>query len=158
MVGAFIVYGAWWSTAGYVVAENGCHIWVGDKNPRGYGRVYADGKKQYAHRVRYEREIGPVPAGLVLDHYVCSNTSCCNPRHVRPVTARENALRDNVHARKTHCPRGHEYVAGNLVARRDGSRECLVCATAYQRAYQKEYRAKLRAKCGHAPRRIPRDQ
>jgi 5-methylcytosine-specific restriction endonuclease McrA len=37
---------------------------------------------------------------------------------------------DNGRARRTHCPRGHALVAGNLEARRGGHRSCLTCANA----------------------------
>lgn len=77
---------------GWIVAENGCHIWQGARTG-GYGAVRVNGRMLRAHRARYEREVGPIPEGLVLDHFACDNRLCCNPAHVRPVTVRENVLR-----------------------------------------------------------------
>jgi hypothetical protein len=75
-----------------------------------------------AHRVRYEDEVGPIPEGMVLDHYMmpggCS-TSCCNPEHVRPITNRSNILRgcspSAKNARKSHCIHGHPLSGDNLM-------------------------------------------
>jgi hypothetical protein len=55
------------SGAGYVVTSSGCHLWTGSLSSSGYGRVRFDGRDCPVHRLRYEREVGPVPAGLVLD-------------------------------------------------------------------------------------------
>lgn len=117
---------------GWVVAENGCHIWQGAMNGSGYGVVGVEGRNRYVHRLRYEREVGPIPEGMHLDHFVCDNPSCCNPAHVRPVTPRENLLRGNTvnaaHAAKTHCPQGHPYAGDNLrVTPRTGGRQCRAC-------------------------------
>lgn len=146
---------------GWVVQENGCHIWTGAVTGVGYGHVHHAGKMRSIHRLRYEQEVGPIPDGMELDHFVCDNRRCCNPAHVRSVTRWENGLRGNgVGARnraKTHCPKGHPLSAGNLVpsylAR--GRRECLECKRASLRAeahrrrekhrvYMKKWRAKRR--------------
>lgn len=77
---------------GWIVVESGCHIWTG-AIVGGYGQVSVGGKRHRVHRYRYEREVGPIPEGLVLDHFACDNPACCNPAHVRPVTHWENTLR-----------------------------------------------------------------
>ena len=60
----------------------------------GYGRISVDGQVGMAHRAYYERVIGPIPEGLVLDH-LCRCTACVNPAHLEPVTQRENLRRGN---------------------------------------------------------------
>lgn len=135
MVGRFVKYGRRKDSPGWIVQANGCHIWTGaccgrDKR----ASVRADGRMQYAYRVRYEREIGPVPDGMELDHFVCDNPRCVNPHHVRPVTHRENMLRGNKnplawHVAKTHCPQGHRLEGDNLerYALERGGRKCKTC-------------------------------
>lgn len=124
---------------GWRIAPNGCHIWTGKRDRDGYGRanIVIGGKAltRYVQRIRYEREIGPIPLGLVLDHYVCSNGrgGCVNPHHCRPVTDRENILRGDNWASKgaarTHCRLGHPLSGDNLEkwALRRGKRVCRMC-------------------------------
>jgi len=69
-----------------------CWVWQRAKTELGYGVARADGKNQYAHRMMYEREVGPIPDGLSLDH-LCRNPSCVNPAHLEPVTHGENLRR-----------------------------------------------------------------
>lgn len=125
---------------GYVVCENGCWEWVGNTDSQGYGRLTnrATRKMAGAHRFMYERLVGPVPAGLTLDH-LCRNRACCNPSHLEPVTHRENALRGvsfaAVNARKTHCAKcgGDLLVTGE---KRPGCvvvRRCPQCRRAQER-------------------------
>ena len=120
---------------GWIVADNGCHIWQGARKEWGYGQVWIDGRWCLVYRVRYEREVGPIPDGMELDHFACDNPSCCNPAHVRPVSHRENSLRGNSmaarNAAKTHCPQGHPH------GPRTGWRQCGIC----QRDRQRRVRA-----------------
>jgi len=124
---------------GWVVAENGCHLWQGGRSAAGYGMVRVDGGMRYVHRVRYLREVGPIPEGMQLDHFVCDDRGCCNPLHVRPVSHRENSLRGNGasarHAARTHCPKGHPLSGENLRACdiRRGQRRCRECNAAWKR-------------------------
>lgn len=72
----------------YVVDSNGCWVWQGGRDVKGYGKL--EGRR--AHRVYYERYVGPIPAGLQIDH-LCRNTGCCNPNHLDAVTSAENVRR-----------------------------------------------------------------
>lgn len=135
MTGIFVAWSDHKDPPGWIEDGTGCHIWVGGRNGVGYGQVKVGGRKYYAHRARYEREVGPIPDGMELDHYVCNNGAggCCNPAHVRPVTRRENALRSNsvaaINAAKSHCLAGHELLGSNLRATdlRRGRRVCRQC-------------------------------
>lgn len=129
---------------GWITDANGCDIWQGARMS-GYGVVTIAQRHQLVHRVRYEREVGPIPEGAELDHYVCDNGAggCCNPFHCRPVTHRENTLRSrsmaSVHAAKTHCPKGHPLTGDNLdryeLAR--GGRMCRICHNSRAREYRR---------------------
>lgn len=129
---------------GWIVAENGCHIWQGAKAGQGYGAVWANGRLHKVHRLRYEREIGPIPKGMYLDHYICDAgpKGCCNPHHCRPATPRENSLRGDTLAAtcaaRTHCHKGHELSGDNLdpyALREHGKRKCKACGREHSRAY-----------------------
>ena len=73
--------------------ENGCHIWSGAVNSRGYGVIWFDGQLHLAHRAAWLAAHGTWPAaGLVIDH-VCDNRRRVNPDHLREMTNAENIRR-----------------------------------------------------------------
>lgn len=118
----------------------GCFEWKRAKSRDGYGRFSFGGRGQYvyAHRFAYELVVGPIPAGMHLDH-LCRNTSCVNPTHLEPVTPRVNVLRGAgfpaAKAAQTHCVRGHEFSLENTIARSraQGGRACKECRREYDR-------------------------
>lgn len=130
---------------------SGCWLWGGRCSRDGYGRCSVPGSKgtnKLVHVVVYEYFVGPVPKGLQLDHK-CRVRSCCNWRHVEPVTNKENLLRGNGwsgrHARKTHAPCGHPY---DVMAKgREGRphRHCRACTREQHNAGARR-RYALRAK------------
>ncbi len=71
-----------------------CWDWSGAKDSAGYGKFAFN-----AHRVAYTLVKGPIPSGLMILHE-CDNPSCCNPEHLRPGTAADNA-RDMVERNRT---------------------------------------------------------
>src|SRR5687768_8074621 len=81
-----------------IVVPNGCWIWTGSRNNKGYALIFKEARENgskrcvLAHRVCYEHNVGPVPEGLELDHK-CRETGCVNWRHVEPVTHQENGAR-----------------------------------------------------------------
>lgn len=96
----------------------GCWEWTaGTNGVSGYGTINVRGRQTLAHRASYEEYVGPIPEGRELDH-LCRNRKCINPAHLDPVTSSENHRRSPLdkagqHAKKTHCPKGHEYTPDN---------------------------------------------
>lgn len=111
-----------------------CWPWAGTLRKDGYGVLSEcghQGRLVRVHRLAYELEIGPIPAGLTIDH-LCRNRRCCNPAHMEAVSIRENVLRGESlraqEARQTHCLRGYELAGENIYQRKDRTgRYCRIC-------------------------------
>jgi hypothetical protein len=123
-----------------------CVPWLGHIMRNGYGIAHANGKTTTAHRVVWERERGPIPPGLQIDH-LCRNRACVNVAHLEPVTHRVNDLRGEgvgaIHARKSACIHGHEFSPENTSMQRHGNYLTRVCRTC-RRARRVGYRQRVR--------------
>lgn len=127
-----------------IVMRDGCWSWVGFHRKRDGRPIF---RLQYAYRLVYEEVVGPIPAGLVLDH-TCRNKSCVSPFHLEPVRQIVNATRSGFspgdwgQADKTHCVNGHPYEGQNLyVCPGKPDRHCREC----RRASKRKQNAKLKA-------------
>lgn len=113
--------------------QNGCWLWVGTMLVSGYGVFTAAGQTRRAHRASYEIHVGPIPAGMELDH-LCRVKRCVNPQHLDPVPHRENMRRSplmsrlgDAQAAKLACPNGHLYDETNTRITREGHRKRRAC-------------------------------
>lgn len=124
--------------------SDSCWIWIGTKDSSGYGQFGYNKKNVRAHRFSYELFIDNIPDGLIIDH-LCRNRLCVNPKHLEPVTYKENNRRGETgkitglkNKQKTHCPQGHPYSDDNLIVWKNGSRACKIC----HRKMVKKYKMK----------------
>lgn len=113
-----------------------CWLWRGAKDGQGYAEFFFDCRQLAAHRLIYEALVGPIPAGLTIDH-LCRNRACVNPAHLEPVSNRVNILRGEgitaQQARQTHCKNGHAFDLFNTRWETKGSRKCRICEREYER-------------------------
>jgi hypothetical protein len=125
-----------------------CWLWTAGLSRHGYAPFSVGGKAVGAHRWAYERFVGPIPEGLVIDHMChvagectdagrdCLHRRCVNPMHLKAKPHRDNVLRGNgtaaVNARKTHCDKGqHEFTPENTyIIPSTGGRVCRTCEAA----------------------------
>jgi hypothetical protein len=73
-----------------VEITDGCWLWPGTRNAKGYCQFSVDGKKIYVHRFAYELLVGPIPEGQELDHRHTCPKNCVRPTHLRVVTHKQN--------------------------------------------------------------------
>jgi hypothetical protein len=127
--------------------EDRCWPWLSFVDKGGYGHFWVKDSMVSVHRLAYELEIDYIPDELQIDHLchdpkscivgdLCPHRRCCNPYHMKPVTALENAdpnRSDSMRAcewqtSKTCCPRGHEYSEENTyIVPKTGHRQCRAC-------------------------------
>src|SRR3989304_2073182 len=99
-----------------------CWLWIGSRDPKGYGGIYWNGRLRPAHQVSFILAGGEIPEDHEIDH-LCRVPSCIRPDHLEAVTHRVNALRGvspaAKHALQTHCINGHPFDEANTYHRRD---------------------------------------
>ena len=122
-----------------------CWYWTGKPANTGYGQINRNRIVRNPHRIVYEMLVGEIPEGKQLDH-LCRNRLCVNPKHLEPVTPKENLLRSpltvpSINKAKTHCPSGHPYDENNTQTQKDGSRKCKVCSYKRKKAWRKRLQA-----------------
>ncbi len=125
-----------------------CWVFTGPLRPDGYCQIQIGGnrlgRKILGHRLAYEGIIGPIPAGLEIDH-LCRNRACVNPAHLEPVTSRVNNMRGEAprHTREHYerfwatrgrCARGHEVAEAGIHIDSRGNRRCRECHLERKRA------------------------
>src|SRR3990167_5108101 len=110
----------------YVPEPNsGCWLWVGSLNRGGYAQIRNNYTQKMAHRFAYEMFVGPIPKDMQLDH-LCRVRCCVNPRHLEPVSARENKKRGEQGDMKKYCGSGHLWTAENIYIS-GGKKYCRIC-------------------------------
>jgi hypothetical protein len=136
----------------------GCWLWTAATST-GYGRLWDGDQVEYAHRISYELNIGPIPDGLAIDHLChnrdrtcaggrrnCLHRRCVNPAHLEAVTKVENRSRAPisgwaaVHAARTHCVNGHPLSGDNLI-QTARQRSCRICTREAGKRYMRRKRA-----------------
>lgn len=78
---------------------NGCWIWSGPVNNKGYGYISINGDFKLAHRLSFSLIKGVIPEGAHLCHS-CDTPRCCNPDHLTVGDAQYNTIDSLVKGRR----------------------------------------------------------
>jgi hypothetical protein len=128
-----------------VAGRGGCIIWTGGLSKGGYGKIRAGGRHTTPHVASYELKVGPVPAGMQIDHTchnrdtscqggtTCLHRRCFNPFHLEATTSHDNTLRSantptGQNIRRSVCVNGHLLNKENTRITPAGHRKCRACA------------------------------
>ena len=112
-----------------------CWLWTSHLTNAGYGNFQSPYlNTRLAHRISYLWLIGPIPAGLELDH-LCRSRRCVNPDHLEPVTHSVNTMRGQeargrAVTQNPVCRKGHAYTEANTYWNpTKNARSCRKCRT-----------------------------
>lgn len=132
------------------ISDTGCWLFTHCRR-NGYAYVRVEGRTVGAHRVALIASLGrPMESFMQAGHVChdravqegscsssqsnpCDHRRCVNPDHLAEQTVQVNVLLSSGpaadHARRTHCPQGHELVGENLLPHqlKLGKRICLAC-------------------------------
>lgn len=114
-----------------------CWEWLASKKPGkyNYGQFRLNGVTNFAHIASFIIENGYKPPKGKQIFHICKNYWCVNPKHLVELDhltrlSRVEGWQARENSKKTHCPKGHPLVKGNLdetMLKNHGWRQCLIC-------------------------------
>ena len=77
---------------GSIINDEGCHLWQGCVDNRGYGTIKFKGKTTKIHRITYmiDNDIKEIPEGIIIRHKCNKRKNCHNPGHLERGSHKDN--------------------------------------------------------------------
>lgn len=124
-----------------VIKTDGCWLWTGWKNKKGYGVSYAkkaDGSRiLFAHRAAFYFKHGREAIGLVC--HKCDNPPCVRPDHLYDGTIEDNARdRRERGVLSDTCAKGHPRDVNLRIYGKNKKRTCRECGRASSREHYRK--------------------
>jgi hypothetical protein len=107
-----------WQRVDTSAGRNSCWNWTGFPRSNGYGVCRFRSAEFKAHRVAFFLANGRIRADLLVLHS-CDNRRCCNPRHLRQGTPKQNS-QDSVWRGRNTRLRGEHNGKAKLTRRQIG--------------------------------------
>lgn len=77
-----------------VEERDGCWVWTGHVDRKGYGQIKFDGRAHWVHRIAFAAFRERIPLGMTI-HHTCYTPGCCNPDHLKLATISANTAEGN---------------------------------------------------------------
>lgn len=135
-------------------SEDQCWPWTGARCNSAYSPeiFYGNWRGYKVHRIAFTLHYGPIPENLTVDHVRsrgCTDTLCCNWRHLEAITQTEQVVRRDagklVAPGMTLCKWGHVRPMGRTA-------HCVEC----NRMHAKRFRERHPEKIANYPSRQPK--
>jgi hypothetical protein len=96
----------------HVEKTDGCWLWRGARDDKGYGKFGLHGRQERAHLIAYELAVRLVPRGLGLHIcHKCDNPPCVRPDHLFLGTPKDN-MQDKEAKNRGRFPHGPRKPSG----------------------------------------------
>lgn len=116
-----------------LVTSSGCWEWMGNRLPKGYGKIRLNNKTILVHRISAHIFLGLDLDSILQVQHKCNNPPCFNPDHFVLGNQQQNLEYRTMCGRESHKNQFTgvtHYIKGHLL---NSKRKCMICVLENQR-------------------------